>query len=130
MTGILEFIRGLGFWIKVAIAVLMLGLAWFVVDRVFFAPGRSEVSRVEARGDAIVAEGKKKAQEDAAQVITQNADKAAERAAEGAKADERIRDACNGTAAECGNAGLRELCQRPGARNQPRCVRLFGANPR
>ena len=116
-------------WVWLIIAVLLLGTGWWVVDKVFFAPGRAESARVEARADAIVERGKANAQKDATEVITQNTATEAVRAAEGKKSDERVRQACNGTAAECGNAGLRELCNGPGGKNQPRCVKLFGTRP-
>jgi len=103
-----------------AAAVLAVCLLVFFV---FVKPGWDRRAAAEARGYAIIAEGRANAARDAGGVIVNQSEKEIDRAELDARNEAAIRSGEPG-------AALRALCLRDATRNEPACVKLRNADPR
>lgn len=119
----------IGIGVVIVFLVIMgLGLYWFIT-----APGRAQTEAATARAGATMADARTQAAQEASDVRIENEQYASKTDAVTEKNRNEILSKSGASSAvdrDVAAAGIRAICMRDSARNDPECKRLFGTRSR
>lgn len=122
--------RGARIVLGLVLAAVVLGLLWFGIDRVFYAPGRAKVAVAAAKSDAIVATGESNKAADA-RAVTESIHEITRTIERQTITNERTIRAAQGAGDLVGidvdRAGRAALCLRKAYVDAPVCAETHSA---